>query len=365
MPALLLKFYIYLRRQDVMRNFEGPLFHRWLPDGEKDAIFLNTGVSKTELKVWFERRGFVNDGIIEFDVTRKEVDSAIIPTQAALVVGSLFGSLELQELTKEEITSLLENKIGEPDYKALGERVVNMLIYPSVSRFINTLRTKYGQYWIHELREWNSRHETLGAYCIFIRLKWSLDQGATWFDFIPDDPIRRTIVTFGTEESFRQYLTEEDWKGLAQLSREKYEPSLASSILTRAHQFFDEEDFKYALIEGVTALELSLKYYIRFNLKTSTPLPILENMRLEDQLKAVAPSLSIPNRSQKMKLTLQAIKIRNKSVHEILLPSERVKPKIAALLDIAAALNFGLKFKLPSARLGNKIMPVENWEQQS
>jgi hypothetical protein len=46
------------------------------------------------------------------------------------------------------------------------------------------------------------------------------------------------------------------YKDLAQLSREKYEPSLASSILTRAYQFFDEEDFKYALIEGVTALEL-------------------------------------------------------------------------------------------------------------
>src|SRR2546423_8090993 len=104
MPTLLLKFCIYLG-QDIMRNFEGPLFHRWLPDGEKDALILETGTPNTTLKVWFERRGYVDDRHIKYDITRKEVDSAIIPTQAALVAGSLFGSLEIQGLTEEEVAS--------------------------------------------------------------------------------------------------------------------------------------------------------------------------------------------------------------------------------------------------------------------
>lgn len=86
-------------------------------------------------------------------------------------------------------------------------------------------------------------------------------------------------------------------------------------------------------------------------------------MRLEDQLKAVLPYLDIPIRSKEIKLTLQAIRIRNKSVHEIMLPSEQVKPKVAALLNITAILNFGLEYKQPSARLGNIIKPVKEWEQ--
>jgi hypothetical protein len=129
--------------------------------------------------VWFEQRGYVSDRFIKFDVTRKEVEPAIIPTQAALVAGSLFGLLEVQVPTEEEVSSLLENKIGDPSYKALGDRVINRLIHPPVTRFINTLRTKYGQYWIREFEKWDSRDENLGGHCISLRLKWSLDQGET------------------------------------------------------------------------------------------------------------------------------------------------------------------------------------------
>src|SRR6266851_1720861 len=212
MPTLLLKFYVYLGRQDVMRNFEGLLFHRWLPNGEEDALILDTETPNTKLKVWFEQRGYVNDRFIKFDVTRKEVDPAIIPTQAALVAGSLFGLLEVLEPTEEEVSSLLENKIGDPSYKALGDRVINRLMHPPVTRFINTLRTKYGQYWIREFEKWDSRDENLGGHCISLRLKWSLDQGETWSDFIPDEPMRYMTAVGGTNESFRQYLTKEDWE---------------------------------------------------------------------------------------------------------------------------------------------------------
>ena|SRR5579864_7710754 len=163
MQTLFLKFYVYLGRQDFMRKFDGPLFHRWLPDGEKDAINLDTGTPEVTLKVWFERRGFVGEKLIKYDVTRKEVDSAIIPTQAALVAGSLFGLLEIQGLAEEKVTPIRENRIGDAIYVAFGDQVVNKLICPSVSRFINILRGKYGQYWLRELRKWDSRNETLGA----------------------------------------------------------------------------------------------------------------------------------------------------------------------------------------------------------
>jgi len=108
MPKLLLKFGINLEAKDTQFALEhhGPQFHRWLPDGEKDAILLDTGDPNAVLKVWFERRGFVRDGFIVYDRKRQEADSEIIPKQAVLDAGPLRGLLEIQEISAEEIMSL-------------------------------------------------------------------------------------------------------------------------------------------------------------------------------------------------------------------------------------------------------------------
>lgn len=373
MPTLLLKFYVYLKRIDVMRDFEGPLFHRWLPDGEKDALVLNVGTEKNVvLKVWFERRGFLERSFIQYDVTRKEVDPDVIPTQAALTAGSLFGSLEIQGLTEEEVTPIRENKIGDTNYMAVGDRVVNKLIYPSVNRFITTLRGKYGQYWIRELPKWDSRNDTLGGYCHFIRLKWSLDQGVTWSDFHPDEPIAYTTAISGTPESFHKYLTQDDWKDLAQISSQKYELPLATTFLARANQLLDEEDYKYALIEGITALELAVSETIKPKLQADDNLvksiQRFWTLPISTQVIIVA-TLSGRISQENLSHSLQAIEIsnsiRNEAVHEGKIPSGEMKAHISGLLNTIAALLFGSSYKLPSARLGNRIMSVEAWKQHS
>jgi hypothetical protein len=372
MPTLLLKFYVYLKRIDVMRDFEGPLFHRWLPDGEKDALVLDVGTENAVLKVWFERRGFLERGLVRYDVTRKEVDPAVIPTQAALTAGSLFGSLGIQGLIEEVVTSIRENKIGDASYIALGDRVVNKLIYPSVNRFITTLRGKYGQYWIRELPKWDSRNETLGAYCHSLLLKWSLDQGATWSDFTPDQPISYTTAITGTPESFRKYLTQDDWKDLAQIDSQKYELPLASTFLARANQLLDEEDYKYALIEGITALELAVSETIKPKLQADGNLvksiQRFWTLPISTQVILVA-TLSGRISQENLSHSLQSIEIsnsiRNEAVHEGKFPKGEMKAHISGLLNTVAALLFGSNYKLPSARLGNRIMPIEAWEQHS
>jgi hypothetical protein len=45
----------------------GPYFHRWLPNGEEDAIQLETGDSNSNLRVWFKRRGVIKNGFVEYD----------------------------------------------------------------------------------------------------------------------------------------------------------------------------------------------------------------------------------------------------------------------------------------------------------
>lgn len=83
---------------------------------------------------------------------------------------------------------------------------------------------------------------------------------------------------------------------------------------------------------------------------------------LEDKLKAIAKNIVLPKNN--LKLAIQAIKVRNKSVHEYHFPSEQVKPKIKALLNVVAVLNFEREFKMPSVRLGNMIKPIEDWEKR-
>lgn len=201
--------------------------------------------------------------------------------------------------------------------------------------------------------------------CYLLRLQWSLDFGTTWSDLIPNANTARTNATFiiGTEESFQQYLTQKDWKDLAGLSHKEFNSPLGAFILSRARQLFEEENHKYALIEGVLALEISLAHFIKKNFgEHSTPTRSeLENMRLEDQLSAVAKHIVLPKNH--LKQAIQAIRVRNKAVHEYHFPDEQVKPKIKALLTVVAMLNFEQEFKLPSPHLGNMIKPVEDWEK--
>src|SRR5205085_8139310 len=158
MGTLLFDFVVQLRdgNNPYPFNHEGPLFNRWLPDGEKDAIALSTGDPQAELKVSFEQRGFVDDsGHVRFKWERHEVDPAVIPRQAVLEGGYLVGWLKI-EVPDEEVENLRKVTTGDPAYEALGRRIVR-LIRPPVNKLINLLRANYGQYWLKEIEEWDSR----------------------------------------------------------------------------------------------------------------------------------------------------------------------------------------------------------------
>ena len=43
----------------------GPLFHRWLPEGQKDAICVHLPDGKNTLRLWFEAKGFVRNSFFE------------------------------------------------------------------------------------------------------------------------------------------------------------------------------------------------------------------------------------------------------------------------------------------------------------
>jgi hypothetical protein len=373
MSTLLLKFALLLENYNVpsVMQHHGPLFHRWLPDGIKDAIVLNTGDSNAKLKVWFERHGYVDTGHIKFDYERKEADPSIIPTQAILEGGPLYGQLEIQGLSEENLTCLKEDKVGSEAYAKLGKRIIKEIIHPTISRFIDILRTNYGQYWIRNIRPWDSRKRSLGDYChSVLNLKWSLDEGKTWKPFIPDKPkIGPITLTVLKEEDFAEYLTEKDWRKLENVFNEGYRPSLACFLISQTYELLDQGNIKYALIDGVSALEVAISEFIRRNGAQYSESDVkylkstLKSLPIKARLIVVA-CISGKISKEDLENALQAIDIRNDIVHEGLDPPTDSEKRIHGLLNAAATLVSGPKFRFLTANPGNMIKPVERWEKE-
>lgn len=368
MPTLLLKVRIELAQRGRASGWlgTGPLFYRWIPNGERDAIVLDTQDADAQLKVWFERWGYVANGVIRFDRERQHVDSQIVPTQAVLAAGPLLGSLEIRSLSDEEVAPMIENDIGDARYMGLGKRIVKDLLYPYLSTFLNSLRANYGQFWIRELERWDSRKRTLGDYCESeLNLAWSLDGGRTWAAFVPDEPSRAPRVL--TQDYFSQYLTQRDWQDLGEAIAEGYKPSDGALILSRAQGFLDRGDLRQAIVEGVSALEVALSEFIRKNLQGSDvlveSLQAFWSLPLRTQV-VVAATLfgGIPHND--IEDALKVIDMRNKVVHEGWSPPDDAEVRFRGLRNTVAALVPGPKFRFPTEYAIVVVRPAEEWEMR-
>ncbi|MEZ4865197.1 MAG: hypothetical protein R3C14_28025 [Caldilineaceae bacterium] len=372
MTTISLRFAVRLHNSEIkpIHELYGPLFHRWLPNGESDALAIASTDADIGVRVWFEQRGYLGFGeLIRFDYQRREVDEALVEKQAILDAGPLRGLLTIKNIDQEMVTVLQEDKTGEQEYATLGKRVIKVL-YPILSRLIDTLRVRFGQYWIEPLEKWDSRRHTLGAYCHgILHLKYSLDNGDQWREFIPDEPVSYGSVTSITpgEKTFSQYLTEDDWLELKDLVNSGYKPSLASNALITTHQLLDSGSYRQAFIEGVTALELALNELVRDRLFHNSALmekiQSFWNLPLYTQV-AIAASLTQNITPNEIEDTLEAIKTRNCIIHEGQQVGEEKKSELRSLLVAIAKLIPGVQFKLPSAYTGNNIMmTAEQWSQ--
>jgi hypothetical protein len=151
MADLFLKIGVYLEEAreiyESVNVAHGPIFNRWLPNGEADALVYCPD-ENTEIKLWFERRGYTGErGFIEYDLNRREVDPTIMERQEVLKGGPLVGRVTLRNLSAEDLRPIIEDTKGAPKYVALGKKVTHLLS-PRIRRLVSILRTCYGQYWI-------------------------------------------------------------------------------------------------------------------------------------------------------------------------------------------------------------------------
>ncbi len=336
---------------DEFRRAHGPYFHKWLPDGDKDALTINMGSPNIELKLWFERKGYVRaDGIIVYDQKKHEVDENIMARQAILDAGPLFGQLTINNVTEAQIEVLQQDKRNDPNYIQLGKELLNF-IYPVLSRLITILRVNYGQYWIRELEPWDSRKYPLGHYCqTFLEMRWALDNEQTWRDFKPSDGPITIRVQLPSDEDYLQYLLPEDYKHIEKLLNENFSPSLAATSIGLAHQSLDRGNFKHAIIEAVTALEIALEEFHRSKFNADKELlkqiKAFWDLPLRTQLLVSANSLPECD-LESLKEAVRAIDMRNNVVHEGWNPPNNAETfkTIQVFLKLISLFVEGPKFK--------------------
>jgi hypothetical protein len=315
------------------------------------------------LRVWFERRGFDDHGFISYDSKRAEVDPGIMARQGRLNAGPLRGVLEIQNPPDSQLDAVRKNLIGSAEYIDLAKHIIKLLS-PRLSRLIRILRTNYGQYWLNESADWDSRAESLGSYCSRLALGWSLD-GNTWALFQPEIS---SISIVAPKIPFGEFLTEEDWNELGQVFAEGYDPPLASMLLSRTNQLLCEGNLRYAFVEGVSALEVGLQAYMKTHIGAlqgaATAMSAFWNLPLNAQFLSVAVVARV-GEPKDLADTLEAIDLRNRIVHEGWDPPESTKAKVLALMRTTAGLLPGPKFKFPVHNLsGNKVYAPEKAADQ-
>lgn len=366
MGKILLDFVVQLQNDDLPYplNHNGPLFHKWLPDGENDAVVLDTGEPTAELKVSFKRFGFIDDsGYVRYDRNRSEIDPTVIPRQAVLEGGYMIAWLSI-EMKDDQVAAFRLSESGDPLLEGFGKRIVK-IIYPPIAKFINILRTNYGQYWLRELAKWDSRSQSLGSYCAGLGMRWSLDEGKHWFKFVPNERIassNMTIVLASDESYKRELLTRDDWFELPSHINSDYEPSLAALIISRAYELCQQGHLRQAFIEGVTALEVTLYEYVRRRRSTNSVVAgcVDQFQALSLPVKvATLAALSGNVSSDDVEATITAYKIRNEIVHEGDDPSDDDNDKLLALLSTAATFVGGPKFRFPRFHVQNALSPPD------
>lgn len=341
----------------------GPLFHRWLPDGEASSISIKTTSKNIEVFTWFERCGFVQGGWIRFDYKKRETDPEIICRQGILDAGPLRVKIIIKGIYSKDIVELKKDDEGNECYIKTGKKITK-IINDTIIPFINNLRLYHGQYWIQELHKWNSTKESLGSYFRKIYAKYSVDNGITWGDFIPDKLESQIRIFSILRKDFSAYLSKKCWENLNNFDPSTFVPPLSIKILQTAHQFKDEGNYKQSIIECNTALEVAigdlfkkrfpLTKQLRKEIESFWGLSVKSQLTIISSLMNDIPEEDIEN-------ALYIVKLRNKIVHDGYSPKNdfETEKKINSLFKIVAKIISNKEIKFPINSSGNVLFPKD------
>jgi hypothetical protein len=343
----------------------GPVFHRWLPDGINDAITIPSENAKTEIKVWFQRWGRVQNGEIVLDYRHEEVDVELMKKQGLLVAGSLYGQITLYDVPEDVIDLMRNRRFGEKKYVSLGKGVLKQVV-PKVDRFLTILRCTYGQFWIPPFQSWDSRKGvSLGAFCLRQEMKWSVD-GTAWEEFQPDIYKLSRVPPSVTKQDYREFLTQEKWEEIKTLCNSEYAPTNGATLFRQAQRLLYEGKVKYAFVEGVTALEAVISEFYRERLKGENELlSRISNMDRELGIGKILILVGVSNKNVNvadLKAAQKAVDVRNEIIHDGKFPAATDVPELLGLFRVILALLTDPKHSFPNLSAEQAIKTSEEWE---
>jgi hypothetical protein len=335
--------------------FKGPTFHRWLPDGEKDAITFHVENDNVTVLLWFERRGSHNEmGFFKYDAHKQEAKPEFIARQGVLDAGLLFGKIIISDINDEQIDAVEKEQSDSTPYLELSKRVVKKILDPSISQLCQVLRYVFGQYWIAEHQSFDSRHSSIMYHCSIHQIKWL--SGTQWKEFRPSKDNIVSLTMQVSAGDFSEYIQERDWKTIGELVNQKHTPPLASVVSMRALEFLDGGKTAEAIVHSVTALEIAINSFI--SNRSSI------DKRIEDSVQSFCQyplpvrltlvgllGLNVP--PDRLIDVLDCIEQRNALVHEGIIPNEKASKQIESTLSIIKQMVPNPSFRSPHPSEGN------------
>lgn len=378
MSDLFVRFVLELDAFDTEPyRFTGAAFHRWLPDGARDAIQLPVHDTKSQLRVWFERRHHTSHGILRYDQKARGCNTSRLARQSVVDSGPLRGELRLNQISDADIRRLLaqdssavHGKRKCPTYMRLAKRVAT-LIQPPVTRFLEVIKHNFGQYWIEILQPWDSRDHSLASYCYnILNASWRLKGTRLWMPFAAGERISTISMPGGSKQQvfgslYLENITQKDWQELPQYLRDSRSTSAAARAASRAHAAVEQRDFRYALIEATLAAELAVSAAMTMGDSETAALRRQVNRFLNDPVGtqvATAALMKGVDRSL-VALALEAVDLRNKVVHEGFSPRRGTfERQLYMLLRIVSLLDHGPPLKFPATPgLSWHFVPAAKW----
>jgi hypothetical protein len=341
----------------------GPLFNRWLPDGEKDALVFPSESPDKSLRVWFVRRGRMDGGFVRYDSNKHEVDESVMSRQGWLDAGPLRGEAKFALVSAAEMEAIRSDRRGSTEYLTIGKRIVDFLFTP-LQGLLDTLRLQYGQYWLTALSPWDSRIASLGGYCQgTFHLKWRESVQDEWRPFLPDEPRQSVHALPVPGRGYTEFLTKEDWKTIGDTLIFRSTHPLALRIAGRAHELKNNGFVAESYIQAVTALELALEHYLvsrstAFGKASEGALGAFTSQPLTQQLLVLAIATGVVD-AEAAQAGTRVIEARNKIVHEAKDPPSLSEPDLLGVLKcIQNLLGLG-ELKLPRLTNVNQIAAPE------
>ncbi|GEM_PF-5877291 len=218
------------------------------------------------------------------------------------------------------------------------------------------------------LSPFDSRFNSLGSYCNSLILQWSLD-GTNWSDFVPDAKIQRVIsLVMGDYAGYRNYIAEEDWNEIKSKVKQEYSPSYVMVLLTQAWEHHDQRNTKYAILDGVTALELAVDELLKKGLdKMNIQFNKIDEFNTTQRLPVktmIVTALKGNITTKEIEDTLEAIKIRNDIVHEGKNPPADAGKRLVGLINTISKLIEDREFRFLKANHSNAIRDISKWEEE-